>query len=98
MARDKKQQGIFERSGKFTSRNPLVSFLYELMRDHVPPGVVEGILDDRGAIETTFTNGWLARYAQDVARRLDPQSGYSDGCCPKCGARPGEPCDPGLHG
>jgi hypothetical protein len=70
MGRDPKQQALFERSGEVTDWSPLVSFLYELMRDYVPPGVVEGILDDRGRIETTFTNGWLANYAKDVAERL----------------------------
>lgn len=71
MARDPKQQALFERSGRVAHTDPLVSFLYDLMRDHVPPGIVEGLLDDhQDPIETTFTNGWLARYAEDVAVRL----------------------------
>lgn len=101
MARDPKQQALFERSGQQGTRSPLVSFLYELMRDHVPPGVVEGLtLGCEGPIETTLTNGWLAQYAKDVVQRLIPETNtsYPDGFCPKCGARPGEPCDPGLHG
>jgi hypothetical protein len=61
-------------SGQVVSTGPLVSFLYELMRDHVPPGVVEGIMKqtetDEPNYETIFTNGWLARYAEDVAARL----------------------------
>lgn len=65
----------------------LVSLLYDLMRDHVPPGVIEGIVQrDRKAVEKTyptfekgfplyrvnFSNGHLARYAQELAARLLP--------------------------
>lgn len=63
-----------ERSGAKRSRDPVVSFLYELMRDHVPPGVVEAVT--RASIakadldETAYTNGWLADYAEDIAERL----------------------------
>lgn len=100
MARDATQQALFERSGCYGSRSMLVSFLYDLMRDHVPPGVVESLLKDCPPTETTFSNGWLALYADDVARRLAPElfPKYHGNCCSVCGARPGEPCDPGLHG
>jgi hypothetical protein len=51
----------------------LVSFLYELMRDHVPPGVIEEIMrKTMGPSAVVYTNGWLAKYAEDVANRLMP--------------------------
>lgn len=52
-----------------TIEGRLVAFLYDLLRDHVTPGVVEKIAQDATA-ETLFTNGWLARYAEDLATRL----------------------------
>ena len=48
----------------------LVSFLYELMRDHVTPGIVEEVLRNSSVDKTTYTNGWLAKYASDIAERL----------------------------
>lgn len=60
--------------------SPLVAFLYELMRDQVPVGVVERIvLTDENArmahdkvepFEYVLTNGHLAAYAEEVAARL----------------------------
>ena len=61
-----------ERSGEVTSSDPMVSLFYELMRDAVPPGELERIVVNV-CIENTpvvFTNGYLARYAQDLADRL----------------------------
>ena len=54
------------------------SFLYELMRDHLPPGVIEGVLQHvlaepgQGVVAT---NGWLALYARYVARALVGSAG-----------------------
>lgn len=59
-----------KRSGGVESQDPLVSFLYELMRDHVPPGTVETIMKNTPLVPTKFCNGWLAKYAEDVASRL----------------------------
>jgi len=62
---------IRERSGEVNSEDPLVSFLYILMRDHLPTGVVEGIMKDHVPDQVVkFTNGWLANYAKDIAERL----------------------------
>lgn len=47
----------------------LTSFLYELMRDHLATGVVEGLLR-RSPADVVYTNGWLANYARDVSLRL----------------------------
>lgn len=69
--RTEEQQALFERSGAMITGNKVVSFLYELMRDHVPPGVVEGIVNHSQELPCSMTNGWLAGYALDVASRLD---------------------------
>lgn len=60
------------RSGSVTSDDPLVSFFYVLIRDHVTPGIIEEVIKrarvDGG--ENEFSNGWLATYAKDIASRL----------------------------
>mgnify|MGYP001558408865 CR=1 FL=1 len=60
-----------ERSGRVDATSKLVSFLYTLMRDHVTPGVVEVLVRDAQVTPVEFTNGHLARYAQDIADRLN---------------------------
>lgn len=54
------------------SDDPLVLFLYILMRDHLTPGYVEQIME--GHVEkrlpASFTNGHLAQYAEHLAKRL----------------------------
>lgn len=59
-------------SGEVDDPRPLVAFLYELARDEVTTGVLEGKLDRLAKAEEpfAFTNGWLARWAQDAADRL----------------------------
>lgn len=61
-------------SGCVRSSDPLVSFLYQLMRDHVNPGLLEKILREclEEQQEITFSNGWLAQYAESIAARLLP--------------------------
>ena len=63
----------------FTTDDPLVSFLYELMRDHVPLGVVEKVVrnSELPSEGDTFvlSNVHLARYAEELAIRLRPTSG-----------------------
>lgn len=53
---------------------PLTSFLYELMRDHVPCGVVERLVRDSqfapGTNAHRLTNGHLGRYAEELALAL----------------------------
>lgn len=62
------------RSGSVKSSSLLVSFLYTLMRDHLTPGEVEAILQEEvekyAGKEMEYSNGWLANYAKDIARRL----------------------------
>ena len=62
-----------ERSGEVDDTDPLVEFLYALMRDHLAPGAIEQIMNEQvmgGGIVSRYTNGWLAKYAQDLAGRL----------------------------
>jgi len=53
----------------------LASFLYELMRDHLPVGVVAGIVGNSPNIETVYTNQHLARYATGLADMLLEEEG-----------------------
>jgi hypothetical protein len=62
-----------ERSGTVQINSRLVSFLYELMRDHLPVGIVEELVQASKEPDVTYTNGWLAKYAQDLANRLKDQ-------------------------
>lgn len=67
--------GLRDRSGAVESSDPLVAFLYHLMRDHLPAGVVEGIVQNHvpnpgREVTAYFTNGYLASYAKDIAARL----------------------------
>lgn len=68
---NKHMEQICKRSGEVTIKDPLVEFLYILMRDHLPVGTIEEIVMKhvRGT-KTVYSNGWLAEYAQDVAVRL----------------------------
>lgn len=59
-----------EESGAIDIDSKLVSFLYELMRDHLTPGVIEGLVQNAQEQPTMYTNGWLALYAANVAQRL----------------------------
>lgn len=63
---------LFERSDCVHCTSALVSFLYDLMRDHLPAGTVERLVREAVPGTTTYTNGWLANYASDLAQRLDP--------------------------
>lgn len=47
----------------------LTAFLYELMRDLVPPGRLEALVRNAEP-DVVYTNGWLANYARDMAERL----------------------------
>lgn len=63
------------RSGEVKINSKLVSFLYELMRDHLPAGTVEAIVQaSEDESDILYTNGWLAKYAEDLANRLKDQS------------------------
>jgi hypothetical protein len=60
-------------SGGIKDTSKLVSFLYQLMRDNLPTGDVEKIMteiDKEQGKEIRYTNGWLAQYAKNIAKRL----------------------------
>jgi hypothetical protein len=45
------------------------------MRDHLPAGVVEELVQKCSFKQTTrFTNGYLANYAMNIAKRLKNES------------------------
>lgn len=62
-----------QRSGEFKSDDPLVSFFYSLLISHLQPGEIEALILDleRHQGKTIlFTNGWIAQYAEDLAKRI----------------------------
>ncbi len=62
---------IRARSGHMDSDDPLVQFLYLILRDRILPGDLEEVMkqiSEDGRSE--FSNGWLAMYAMDIAQRL----------------------------
>lgn len=63
-------EDLRERSGNVLIKSKLTFFLYDLMRDHLTPGTVEELMEDVKSEEVSYTNGWLAKYAEDLARRL----------------------------
>ena len=64
-------EAMRKRTGEVYDTRPLVSFLYLLMRDDVTPGRIETLMDKFGHEPVAvFTNGHLARLAQDIAERL----------------------------
>jgi hypothetical protein len=61
---------------KVSDTRSVVSFLYELMRDHVPAGVVQKVLESSDTPgETVYSNGHLAHYARTVADQLGVVTG-----------------------
>jgi len=66
------QPNIRERSGSFLTNDRLVVFLYMLLRDRLSAGSLEGMIS---TMESEYgpqglSNGWVAKYAEDVAERL----------------------------
>jgi len=60
-------------TGDVTYSDPLTSFLYQLMRDELPSGTVEKMVNDvasEAGKDIIFTNGWLAQYANNLAERI----------------------------
>ena len=57
------------------TRRRLTAFLYELMRDELPPGVVARIVksvSNEHTEEAALTNGYLGEYAEEIAEMLVP--------------------------
>ncbi len=72
MAREPQDQALFESSGEVQTSDPLVVFFYLLLRDELSSGRLERLYREAVDAEgpTSLTNGWVAQYAKDVARRL----------------------------
>jgi polyhydroxyalkanoate synthesis regulator phasin len=69
---NKRTEELREISGSVTYSDPLTTFLYLLMRNDLPAGTVEALVREsvNSAEECTFTNGWLAHYAHNLAEEL----------------------------
>lgn len=55
------------------TRDPLVTFLYVLLRDHVTAGAVEEVLEshvEKSKGVVVLSNGYVAAHAEDIAARL----------------------------
>lgn len=60
-----------ERSGSIDIQgDKLTSFLYDLLRDHLPSGTVENLVREASEPDVSYANGYLALYAHDLANRL----------------------------
>jgi len=73
MPRTEQQERLRLASGSVTSDDPLVVFLYDLMKIHLPAGTVAQLVRDATENRTgtaEFTNGFLARYADFLATEL----------------------------
>ena len=54
-----------------TTNSKLVTFMYLLMRDHLPAGTIEQIIVDIDKQESfILSNGYLGQYAEDIEKRL----------------------------
>ena len=61
----------FKKNEGFRTNDPLVSFLYSLLRDNLPAGEVEKLtVDAERYSEVTLSNRYLAEYAVSIASRL----------------------------
>lgn len=68
-------QVFFDKMPRHTSSDPLTSFLYLLMRDHLPAGVVVGlIVQSTNKEESIYTNGHLAQFAELCADEMKRSS------------------------
>lgn len=68
--RDARQEALFLATGRVESSDPLVAFLYLLLRDAAPAGLVLQCVQDVKPGNGQYTNGHLARYAEHLAAEL----------------------------
>ena len=70
-AADEQEKALRKRSGEVDSDDPLVIFLYLLLRDKLTAGEVASLLRDTFTPGgSQFSNGYLANYAKDTAARF----------------------------
>lgn len=67
----KTNEQLYEESGRFNTKDPLVCLLYELLRDHISPGKLEQLVrSNEDNEEFVLTNGFIANYALHLAMRI----------------------------
>lgn len=93
--RTKKQEELYKASGEVQREGKLVAFLYLLMRDHVPTGVIGDLMKNLGEGSASYTNGWLAKYAEHVAKELS--AAFVTVPCPRCRNGLPDPYDDGCR-
>lgn len=55
----------------YTTKSRFVSWLYEVIRDHITPGSLETTLRNTPELDSyTLSNNYIAEYAEDVRVRL----------------------------
>lgn len=62
-----------DRSGRAVDSDPVVTLLYLLMRDHLPVGVVTGVVNsvwETSDILVTYSNKQLLSFARELKERL----------------------------
>jgi len=64
------QTRLEHESGQIILNDKLVSFLYDLMRDHLPAADVQKLVENTTSKSTAYTNGYLAQYADFLATEL----------------------------
>lgn len=58
-------------TGALKSTDPLVAFIYHLLRDELASGVVEGLaMKAVKNADALYSNGFLLQYSENIARRL----------------------------
>ena len=68
---EERTKQLREVSGNIAYNDALTGFLYELIRDHLPAGKVEAlVIRATQNPDAIFTNGWLAKYANNLAEEL----------------------------
>ena len=65
------QFNLSNESGNIVIKNKLASFIYVLLRDYITPGKIEDIISNNTSNKRVkYSNGWLAKYAENIANRL----------------------------
>jgi len=66
----KNRDEMFQKSGEIELSDPLVAFLYVMLRNGAGPGVIHEALENMTNQPMRYTNGWLAQYAKYVAEKM----------------------------
>ena len=66
----KDRDEMYKKSGEVELSDPLVAFLYVMLRNGAGPGVIHEALENMTNQPMRYTNGWLAQYAKYVAEKM----------------------------